>query len=363
MTQREIKPFAPSMDKPKKLLSIGSWPESVHRFDKEQVLAVKTAMAAERPLLVLGEPGVGKSQLARAVAAELEWPFLYHVVNARSEHSDLLYYYDAVSRLAQAQIFGSTPPNKDEEPWKKQLEEVRFVRPGVLWWAFDWNDARKQAKCYCRDEECSKAGDACCKACGEPEHPKEGDGEDDWAPGKGCVVLVDEIDKAETDLPNGLLESFANNGFHVPHSRCDVRLNGKTAPLLMVTTNEDRDLPAAFIRRCVVLRMTLPTEDHAFQERLVELGKDHCSDWISVEKIDGDEKDQNIYQKAATQLLNDRKAAIRDRSPVKPGLAEYLDLLYVLSRLHPKDTAKQASELEAIQPFVFAKYKNARQGV
>ncbi len=135
--------FRPAMDKVLDLLPQDSWPAARHRFDERSIRAVRTAIAAERPLLIRKKPGIGKSQLARAVARELNLPFLYHVVNARTEHTDLLYEYDAVSRLAEAQVLR---PSGDASAWRPELAAERFVRPQVLWWAFDWRGARIQAK-------------------------------------------------------------------------------------------------------------------------------------------------------------------------------------------------------------------------
>ena len=325
--------FCPATDKVLDLKPNDSWPASKHRFDERSVRAVRTAIAAERPLLVRGKPGIGKSQLARAVAQELNLPFLYHVVNARTEHSDLLYEYDAVSRLAQAQVLGSSQVSAG---WKTELAEENFVRPQILWWAFDWVAARAQAKLWCRSEGCDENGsDKCCKSCCEPTYPEEG-----WRPGKGCVVLVDEIDKADTDMPNGLLESFGNNGFQVPCARKHVRREPEhIAPLVIITTNEERELPAAFLRRCVVLQMKLPSADK-MTDFLVERGRDHCARWI---------EDEKVYREAAKQLLEDRRAARDAHSPVQPGPAEYLDLLYAVGRMYPNESAKQMSALSELR--------------
>jgi len=282
--------------------------------------------------------------LARAVAQELKLPFLYHVVNARTEHTDLLYQYDAVSRLAQAQVLGHPGVGA---AWKTELAEQNFVRPEILWWAFDWAEARKQAKLWCRSEGCNDHGaDRCCDSCCEPKHPEEGDGPDQWRPGKGCVVLIDEIDKADTDMPNGLLESFGNNGFQVPCARTSVRRPPEhVAPLLVITTNEERELPAAFLRRCVVLHLKLPPEDK-LTPFLAQRGRDHCVQWID---------DEEVYREAAKQLLQDRRAAREAHSPVQPGPAEYLDLLYAVGRMFPNDGAAQKAALGELREFVFAK--------
>ena len=85
------------------LLPVESWPETRHRFHETDLWAIRSALAAERPLLLRGEPGIGKSQLARAAAQVLRVPFLYKVIDSRCECTELLHDYDAVSRLAKAQ--------------------------------------------------------------------------------------------------------------------------------------------------------------------------------------------------------------------------------------------------------------------
>lgn len=158
--------------------------------------------------------------------------------------------------------------------------------------------------------------------------------------------MIDEIDKADTDMPNGLLESFGNNGFQVPCAQTYVRRQPQhVAPLLVITTNEERELPAAFLRRCVVLHMELPPADK-LTPFLTQRGRDHCSSWID---------DDEVYREAARQLLQDRQAARDAHSPVQPGPAEYLDLLYAVGRMYPKDAARQKAELAVLREFVFCK--------
>ena len=84
----------------------GDLPEQTHVFDADSIRAINTALAARRPLLVRGEPGIGKSQLAKAAAKQLKRPYVQHVVDARTESHDLLWHYDAVARLAEAQLCG-----------------------------------------------------------------------------------------------------------------------------------------------------------------------------------------------------------------------------------------------------------------
>ena len=223
----------------------GDGPAGVHLFDEKSKWAIKSALAANRPLLVRGEPGVGKSQLAHAAAVAIERPFLSLVVNARTESQDLLYAFDAVHRLAQAQICKAIEGQKPEE----LLAENKFVHPGKLWWAFNWKDALDQAGIVHQ---------------AEPDRPKK------WKHGDGVVLLIDEIDKAESDVPNGLLEALGSHSFPVRGRKEPVAIVGK-APLVVITTNEDRVLPNAFVRRCLVLHIELP-EGEALKELLVQRG-------------------------------------------------------------------------------------------
>ncbi|HRI06583.1 MAG TPA: AAA family ATPase [Nannocystaceae bacterium] len=115
-----------------------------HRFDEESLNAIFAALAAERPLLVRGEPGTGKSQLARAAAEVLGRAFIWRVVDAQTQVSDLFYTFDAISRLARAQVVGpllagAKDPVTGEAGMldvRALLDERNFVAPGPLWWAF-----------------------------------------------------------------------------------------------------------------------------------------------------------------------------------------------------------------------------------
>jgi MoxR-like ATPase len=322
--------FNPDLERIHDLPPVESWPATVHQFTAESVWAVRTALAARRPLLVRGEPGIGKSQLARAAAAVLEVPFLSQVINSRCECDDLLYHYDAVSRLAQAQVLGAADRTAD---WQAQLDPARFVRPGVLWWAFDWQSARQQAARFCGH-------------CPEPAHPPK------WSPGQGCVVLIDEIDKADSDVPNGLLESLGNTGFHVPPANRSVALDKNAVPpLVIVTTNEERELPAAFLRRCLVLQMPFPTGDAAQTDFLLRRAQVHTPAGAVSDPT---------YREAARQLLQDRQKA-RQLGQAKPGAAEFLDLIRALAELHPGDESAQRAALNQIAGFALHKYPDEAQ--
>lgn len=113
--------------------------DGVHLLRRDEIHAVNAAIAAGRPLLVRGEPGVGKSQLARAAAVDLKRAYLHIVIDSRAESRDLMWRFDAVQRLADAQLYGAL--RKPSRRAHDDLEVEKYVHPGPLWWAFNWEDA------------------------------------------------------------------------------------------------------------------------------------------------------------------------------------------------------------------------------
>jgi MoxR-like ATPase len=234
------------------LEAVGSWPKTAHIFEEKSIWAINAALTAQRPLLIRGEPGVGKSQLARAAAKKLGRAFISDVVNSHSECQDLLWSFDAVARLGEAQALVACSPDQNV---KEVLDPLKFLSPGPLWWLFNWESAMQQSE-------------NCINKKRKPEQPEN------WNPKMGSVLLIDEIDKAEVDLPNGLLETLGNGAFPVPYSEEFIKLpDGTPNPLIIITTNEERELPAAFLRRCLVLEMALPKEKTELIEWLVARGK------------------------------------------------------------------------------------------
>lgn len=308
------------------LARLGGVADQVHVFERDAIDAINAALAAGRPLLVRGEPGIGKSQLARAAAKCLGRAYIQYVVDARTESRDLLWHFDAVERLGEAQLC-STLKEDNEDAVRERLKVDKFLRPGPLWWAFNWETASKQAIT-------ARTGP-----------PAQADGGD---PAEGCVVLVDEIDKAETDVPNGLLEALGAGQFPA-FGRPDPIVAVGAPPLVVITTNEERALPDAFVRRCLVLYLSLPdgTNDDlvAF---LVGRGRAHFPD-----------ADERVLDTAARQLASDRsQAKEQHRSPL-PGQAEYLDLLRAVLALYPGGAETQLDALQTIARYTLQKHGGA----
>lgn len=328
----------------------GTWRKTVHVFDERTAQAIRAALASGRPLLVRGEPGTGKSQLARAAARVMGRKFLSHVVDAHTEIQDLWYRFDAVSRLGNAQVLSVTGKGKDIDA---ELDPQKYLSPGILWWTFAWETA---------------AGHSCKHPSFMPDENDPGDAK------KGVVLLLDEIDKADADLPNSLLETLDNGKFTVPWIRKTVGAADRSSglrPLVVITTNEDRQLPGAFVRRCMVLDLRLPRDQDALICFLKERAAYHfpvrekgdqdqdCSQPIETDE-NGNPKcrsrfHDDVLTEAAEQLYKDRLEAY-SLGVTPPGQAEYLDMLQVLDELVPGDKDRQRELLMTIKEFALKKY-------
>ena len=217
-------------------------------------LAVNAALALERPLLIKGEPGTGKTMLAEEVAAALGRPLLqWHIKSTTKAHQGL-YEYDAVSRLRDSQL-------GDE----KVRDIANYIVKGVLWQAF------------------------------ESERP--------------TVVLIDEIDKADIEFPNDLLRELDQMEFHVYETRETIK--AKHRPLIIITSNNEKDLPDAFLRRCFFHYISFP--DRATLQDIVNV---HYP---------------NVKQDVLFAAL-DTFFALRDAPGLKkkPSTSEFLDWLRLL---------------------------------
>jgi MoxR-like ATPase len=209
----------------------------IYIYNDEIIRAVNVAGVTGRPLLVEGPSGCGKSSLAEHVAFRMEWAYYRYTVTSRTQAGDLLYRIDQLKRL------------RDAEAGESVDDLGKYIEPGVLWKAFD------------------DRGAASVRASEKPAPadpfrvPKKG-------AGNGTVLLLDEIDKADPDIPNNLLLPLGSYEF--PVDELNFSVYAQRVPLVILTTNNERKLPDAFLRRCVNLKLLSPDE-----ERLKAAGQAH----------------------------------------------------------------------------------------
>ena len=255
----------------------------VYVFEPRVTLAVNVAMAAKRPLLISGEPGSGKTRLAAAVAAVLDWQFYPKTVTSRMQASDLLWTFNALDRLNDATSPDRTP-----------LSPQHYVVPENVWWGFSPVTAENRGHAPLPPDA----------RLTNPAPPKKG---------AGAVVLVDEIDKADPDVPNDLLEPFDVLEFMVKETKD--RITATRDVFLVLTTNGERELPPAFLRRCVVLALANP--DEKWFERIAE---QHFP-----------KGDPDLHTRVAAEVQRLRDEA--RQSSRKPSTAEFIDALRVCEQL------------------------------
>jgi MoxR-like ATPase len=175
-------------------------------------VAVNAALVLERPLLVKGEPGTGKTVLAREVAAALGAPLIEWHIKSTTKAQQGLYDYDAVSRLRDSQLGDA------------RVQDIRnYIRKGKLWEAFE---AERKP-----------------------------------------ILLIDEIDKADIEFPNDLLQELDRMEFYVYETGETVR--ARVRPMVIITSNNEKELPDAFLRRCFFHYIRFP--DRETMERIVEV--------------------------------------------------------------------------------------------
>ena len=222
--------------------------------DKDLMVAVNAAIRLERPLLVKGEPGTGKTELARQVAAALGLDLIEWNVKSTTKAQQGLYEYDAVSRLRDSQLGDA------------RVHDIgNYIKQGKLWQAFT-----AQQK---------------------------------------CVLLIDEIDKADIEFPNDLLQELDRMEFHVYETSETIR--AAIRPIVIITSNNEKELPDAFLRRCFFHYIRFP--DMETLTRIVEVHYPGIK--------------QTLLHAALTQFFEIRDVAGLKK---KPSTSEALDWIRLL---------------------------------
>jgi MoxR-like ATPase len=247
------------------------------------MLAVNAAITLQRPLLIKGEPGTGKTMLAEEVARALDVPLLQWHIKSTTKAQQGLYEYDAVSRLRDSQL-------GDE----KVKDIANYIVKGVLWQAF------------------------------EQEAP--------------CVILIDEIDKADIEFPNDLLRELDRMEFHVYETRQTIA--AKRRPIVMITSNNEKELPDAFLRRCFFHYIKFP--DKPTMEKIVDVHFPQLK--------------QNLLKEALDVFFELREVPGLKKKPSTSELIDWLKLL--LAEDIPAEALRSKDQKAAVPPLHGALLKN-----
>ena len=250
---------------------------------KDLQMAVNAAVILQRPLLIKGEPGTGKTLLAEEVAAALGMPLMQWHVKSTTKAQQGLYEYDAVSRLRDSQL-GSD-----------QVHDVgNYIKKGKLWQAFDANER--------------------------------------------VVLLIDEIDKADIEFPNDLLVELDKMEFHVYETNETVQARHR--PVVIITSNNEKELPDAFLRRCFFHYINFP--DKHTMKAIVDVHYPDISQALVAE---------------AMQMFFDVRAIPGLKK--KPSTSELIDWLKLLMADEiPEDLLANRDPTKAIPPLYGALLKN-----
>ena len=246
-------------------------------------VAVNAAIALERPLLVKGEPGTGKTQLALEVARALDMPIIEWHVKSTTRAQQGLYEYDAVARLRDSQL------GED-----RARDVANYIRKGKMWEAFT-----------------------------APKRP---------------VLLIDEIDKADIEFPNDLLQELDRMEFHVYETGEVVKAEQR--PVVIITSNNEKELPDAFLRRCFFHFINFPDK-----ETMKEIIAVH---YPKIKK--------SLVQEALEVFFELREIPGLKKKPSTSELIDWLKLL--MADDIPDEILKNRDQTKAIPPLYGALLKN-----
>jgi MoxR-like ATPase len=240
--------------------------------------AVNIALALGQPLLVTGEPGTGKTQLATSIAHELDLPTIKFYTKTTSTADDLFYQYDALRRFQEAQI-SHTPKELDEYITYCALgKAILLTQP--LENVHKYLPPEDQSKCPTRS-----------------------------------VVLIDEVDKAPRDFPNDILNEIDKLEFRVKETGKVWRTEQRFRPIVILTSNSEKNLPDAFLRRCIFYHIEFPSP-----EQLKE---------IVLKKFKKQRLSPQFIETAVEHFEEIREWARKK----KPATAEFLNWLQILQSL------------------------------
>jgi MoxR-like ATPase len=271
-------------------------------FDNNIKIAVDIALTTGRPLLVAGAPGSGKSRLAEAMAAVLDWNYLNYTITSRTRTEDLMADYDHLQRLHDAHTRTGEQGMKPD--WA-------YFKPGLFWWAFNKESAARRGGSEIKAKELEVVLDYPGKLAKNQQHTNKN------------VLLIDEIDKAEPDLANDLLEPLDRRRLFDPSGKL-VEASPGLEILTIITTNGERELPSAFMRRCVTLLLTEPDE-----AKLQTIARYHFSkDSFGLDE----ESFSELIKKLAAKIVALRAGAEKQyRRPV--STSEFLDAVNAAAHL------------------------------